>query len=194
MEHTLPPSMQRPSEPTPEVKPVTTAPATPVENILTPAAGALASASKVLPQKLTPSGGDNSDQVTVKENSVPSGVAQPPSLKSTQGTTAKEATPPPIPKLPPTSAVTQNVKPPPPVQTVKAAPPLLPTEHGMITSTQNKPIKPMKTKALKPQRPSSLTTAARKFRCNYCPYKGLYQSEVRECSFIISGGGSRKKL
>ena len=166
MEHTLPPSMQRPAEPNPEVKPVTP------ESVIS-STGAATSASKLLPQKVAPSAG-------IKENPVQSAVAQPAIVKAIQATALKEETPSQPPKVPPPAAKL----PPPSAATViqnhsKPPPPPLPTEHGMITPTQNKPIKPMKTKALKPQRPSSLTTAARKFKCNYCPYKGLYQSEVR---------------
>ena len=46
-----------------------------------------------------------------------------------------------------------------------------------IRGIAHKPPRVMKMKAMKPQRLSSLT-AARKFKCKYCPYLGLYQSEV----------------
>ncbi len=58
-----------------------------------------------------------------------------------------------------------------------------------------RPPRPLKLKAMKPQRPSSLTPA-RKFKCQYCPYLGLYQSEVSlkllsfESSFQMSQNSS----
>ena len=58
--------------------------------------------------------------------------------------------------------------------TVVKVPP--PTEQA-ISGVEHKPPRVMKMKAMKPQRLSSLT-AARKFKCKYCPYLGLYQSEV----------------
>ena len=58
----------------------------------------------------------------------------------------------------------------------KVPPPPSPVEQA-ISGVEQKPPRVMKMKAMKPQRLSSLT-AARKFKCKYCPYLGLYQSEV----------------
>ena len=52
-----------------------------------------------------------------------------------------------------------------------------PAAEQAISGIAHKPPRVMKMKAMKPQRLSSLT-AARKFKCKYCPYLGLYQSEV----------------
>ncbi len=46
-----------------------------------------------------------------------------------------------------------------------------------ISGVEHKAPRVLKMKAMKPQRPSSLNPA-RKFKCQYCPYLGLYQSEV----------------
>ena len=58
--------------------------------------------------------------------------------------------------------------------TVVKVPPLA---EQAISGVEHKPPRVIKMKAMKPQRLSSLS-AARKFKCKYCPYLGLYQSEV----------------
>ena len=65
---------------------------------------------------------------------------------------------------------------------LKKGPPR-PAEQA-ISGVEHKPPRILKMKAMKPQRLSSLTLA-RKFKCKYCPYLGLYQSEVSKFFYSI---------